>query len=408
MPTAPSRHARPLGTVLLLITLAATVLLAACSSSSAGAGPTATPSRPATATTTATATSTPSGPGTQNFAWVQPDSNGAAEVWATLGGAAARQISHNTGSDPCSTATFGPPVISPEGAYIAVAGGAGCGDGQEHGSVFIVSIATGVMTPVPGSDALTNLRSVGWFGPTTIWFTSGAVYTYVLGAASASALPGTTGAQEAVVRNGMLFYIVPTYSSSHSSISSTLHRYSLTTHHDINTIALGSQDLATDRSPGDFYFQGWDASPDGAHVVYQVTTAAPVTDSNYAGIGSSHVYYANADGSSATPILQYMSTTNLVRIRSSPDGTQVAVTEASPAPDLISGCVASPGTKTDPCFHSYTLPAGASSSFYPAWSPDGRSFLVTGGSDVNSLYRCTIGSASAVLVQASASNPWAV
>jgi hypothetical protein len=109
----------------------------------------------------------------------------------------------------------------------------------------------------------------------------------------------------------------------------------------------------------------------------------------------------------ATPILQYMSTNNLVRIRISPDGTQVAVTEAEPLPDIITGCVNSSGGSGDPCFHSYTLPAGQFSLDYPAWAADGHAFLVESAVNFGSnLYRFTVGTSAGVLVRSNAPNPW--
>ncbi len=152
-------------------------------------------------------------------------------------------------------------------------------------------------------------------------------------------------------------------------------------------------------------------SSDGSHIVYQITTAAPVTDAYPAGIGSSRVYYATADGNAPRQILQYMSTKSMIHIRFSPDGTQVAVSGAEPLPDIISGCVASPGTHSDPCFHSYTLPGGAPSSYYPAWSADSHSFIVTGGGSSPSgtaLYRVTIGTPSGTLFLPSGMKLWVV
>jgi hypothetical protein len=102
-----------------------------------------------------------------------------------------------------------------------------------------------------------------------------------------------------------------------------------------------------------------------------------------------------------------MTTTSMIGLRFSPDGSQVAVTGAEPAPDIITGCVASPGTHSDPCFHSYTLPAGYFSFGYPAWSSDGHSFIVSAaGPSTTALYRFTVGSASGAVFQPNAQNPW--
>ena len=406
MSRASQPHTSPLLGSLALGALLATMSLAGCGSgagarsSTPGAGgrsPTATRVASATVSTTLTG----SGPGIQAVAWVSQPATGKPEIWASFTGSSPRRIAQASGDD-CTTSTLGPPVVSPDGQHIAVVGGAGCGDGQEHGSVFVVTVATGAFDPVPNSNALTNARSVGWLNNTTLWISGNSTYT--LGASSVQGLPGVTSSVEAAVRGDTLFYLAPDYGNL-TTLSATLHRYSLSAHHDLNTIDLGSFQLPTGRSPGDFHFQGWDASPDGTHVVYQVTTPATPSDTQPEGIASSRIEYANADGSGATQILQYMATTNTVRMRFSPDGTQVAVTEAEPAPDIITGCVASPGAHADPCFHSYVLPAGQFSANYPAWAADGRTFLAEGSGN---LYRYSVGTSTGSLAQPNASNPWSV
>lgn len=266
--------------------------------------------------------------------------------------------------------------------------------------MFVVNVATGSFDPIPNTDALTNERSVAWLDNSTLLISGGTVYT--LGASSLQTLPGAGGI-EAVVRGDTLFYL--SMGGSYPTITATLSRYSLSGRHVLNSISLGSFQLPQGRSPGDFHFQGWDASPDGSHVVYQVTAAGPAGDSQLEGIASSHIFYANADGSGQRAILQYMTTTNAVRIRFSPNGTQVAVTEAEPLPDIITGCVNSSGASGDPCFHSYALPSGQYSANYPAWAADGHTFLVESNGN---LYRFTMGASSGALAQANATNPWTV
>jgi hypothetical protein len=353
-----------------------------------------------TKTTSSSPTPSGIGLGDQSIAWISQPANGKPEILASILGAAPRRITQAVGDD-CSTVTLGPPVLSPDGQHIAVVGGAGCGDGQEHGMVFVVTVATGSFDPVPTSDALTNERSVGWLNSSTLWIAGSSSGT--LGVAGVHAMP--VGGVEAVVRGDSLFYLSMGGDFTSGLISATLHRYSLSAHHDLNSINLGTFELAKGRSPGDFHFQGWDASLDGSHVVYQVTTPAPAGDSQLEGIASSRIFYANADGSGARPILQYMTTNNAVRIRISPDGTQVAVTEAEPSPDIITGCVTSSGTSGDSCFHAYTLPTGQSSSDYPAWAADGHAFLVESNGN---LYRFTVGIPTGVLAESNATNPWSV
>ena len=398
----PRRHAGPIAVVLLL----AALLVAGCASASrAGASTPGGATRTASATTGASATATRPSAGAQALAWVSQPASGKPEIWASIAGGAPRRIAQAAGDD-CSTSALGPPVFSPDAQHIAVVGGAGCGDGQEHGGVFVVTVATGAFNPVPNTDALTNARSVAWLDNSTLLISGSSVYT--LGASSVQQLPGysvpgVNNTVEAVVRGDSLFYLIAD-NVTYTTFSATLHRFSLSARHDLNTISLGSFELPQGRSPGDFHFQGWDPSPDGTHVVYQVTTPGPAGSSQLEGIASSRIMYANADGSGATAILQYMTTNGTVRIRFAPDGAHVAVTEAEPPPDIITGCVASSGASGDPCFHSYSLPAGQSSGNYPAWSADSGSFLVESNGN---LYRFTVGSPNGVLAQPNAFNPWA-
>jgi hypothetical protein len=397
MLTLTERRWCSLAGTLALVSIVAILALGGCGASSAASTPTATSS--VTETASPTSTPAPINFGRQSIAWISQPSNGKPEIWASIKGAAPRRIAEAVGDD-CSTAALGPPVISPDGKHITVVGGVGCGDAQAHGTVFVVNVATGSFDPIPHSDALTNARSVGWLDNTTLWIAGRSTSTLSRDGIHTMSVAGI----EAVVRDNSLFYL-STSGDYDSSLSATLHRYSLSTHHDLNTINLGSFELSHLQSPGDFHFQGWDVSPDGSHVVYQVTSPGPAGDSQREGISSSQFYYANADGSDATPILQYMTTNGTVRIRFSPDGTQVAVTEAEPLPDIITGCTNSSGISDDPCFHSYTLSAGQQSSDYPAWAADGRAFLVESNGN---LYRFTVGVPTGVLVRSNATNPWSL
>lgn len=396
------------------------LLLAACgggSTASGRAGGTTGASSTATPQVTATVTSsgTPwSGqpPTVAGLTWVQHStSTGKPQVWASIGGKAGRMIAEATGDD-CATSALGPPVLSPDAKHIAVVGGAGCGDGQSHGPILVVDVATGSMTQVADTNAITNERSVGWLDNTTLYFAGGSVNVYQLGATSVTALPGTTGAVSATVRGSQLFYVTFVYDhSSGVQIHALLHRYSPTSQRDVTVIDLGAFNLPTGQSPPDFHSEGWDVSADGTHVVYQVTAAGPVPPTSPIGISSSRIYYASADNSTRSQILQYLATNNLVRLRLSPDGRQVAVTEAIPAPDIISGCVNSPGIspQSDPCFHSYTSRQGFFSAGYAAWSPDSSAFIAAasnGDAAGAGLYRFVVGTPSGTLVQPGGYSPW--
>ena len=158
-------------------------------------------------------------------------------------------------------------------------------------------------------------------------------------------------------------------------------------------------------SPGDAHFQGWDVSPDGAHVAYQVTTASGGPDF---GIASSTIYYANADGSGASQIASYMATTGLVRMRISPNGQLVAFTNATPSPSVITASVSSPGHAGDPNFHAYTPDAVA----FPAWKWDSSQFWAATAEDSDAgfthsdLRNYVVGAASGTIGVANGYNPW--
>ncbi len=402
------RHICRIGNVSAICLLLG-VMLTACSGSTGSTTIQTTATPHVTATTPSSSTpSTGPAPTMEGLAWVQPTPTGKPQIWASIGGKPGRMIMQATGDD-CDTSELGPPVLSPDAKHIVIVGGAGCGDGQSHGPVFVVNVAAGTMTPIANTNVLTNERSVGWLNNDTLFFASGAVNMYRISSATVAALPGTNGAVEATVRGSQLFYITFTRGNMLHVLAS-LHRYNLISQRDVTVIDLGTFDLPAGQSPPDYHSEGWDASLDGTHVVYQVTTSGPV-QSAPVGISSSRIYYASADNSAQSQILQFMTTNNLVRLHISPNGKEVAVTEATPAPDIISGCVNSPGAtpQSDPCFHSYALPQGFFSGGYAVWSPDGTAFIVAAYGDPpgNGLYRFTVGAPSGTLVQPGAYNPWA-
>ena len=419
MPTSRAGAARAwVSSIALLAAIAA--LVAGCATTSGGtsgatsgaATGTSTASGPtATATSSAPApTATPLPAPPHAFAWYHYDSHQAPQIWASVNGASPHQVTHIAPppTDGCDNEiAWSPPVYSPDLKHIVAAmGGFNCGDGGLTGQASVISASTGAVTNVPGSYLSVPLetRAEGWLDNSTIWFISaGSVYTYHLGDASASALPGISHASDAAVRGSILFW--DEQSASSSQWTYTLHRYDLGVHSALaGTISLGAWAVCQ-CSPGNITTPGWDASPNGAHVAYQVITPS---SSSQTGIGGSKVYYANADGSGATQIAKYMVTKNMVDMQISPDGQWVAFTGALPSPATLTASVSSPGGAGDSTFHGYS----PDTFNYPVWKWDSTQFWAAkteagAGSPSTStaLYNFHRGGSSSVGVSGGY-NPW--
>ncbi len=279
------------------------------------------------------------------------------------------------------------------------------------GPVSVLSASSGAITTVPGNHNIRlTERDAGWLDASNIWFVSvGGIYTYHLGAASATQLPGVANAVEAAVRGSTLFWDSVDTSSS-TSWSYTLRRYDLGVHSALaGSVSLGASGVCQ-CSPGDFHTPGWDASPNGAHIVYQVVTPSA---SPSGGIASSKIYYASADGSGATQIAHYLVTTQLVKLQISPNGQWVAFTNALPSPATLTASVSTPGGAGDSTFHGYS----PDTYNYPVWKWDSTQFWAgkvdaadgqpgaTSGPGAGVLYRFNLGGSSAVGVMGGF-NPW--
>ncbi len=370
----------------------------------------------ASSTATATAsgpapTATPAPAPPHAFAWFEYDNHATPQVWASVNGGSPHQITHVAPppADGCDNEiAWSPPVFSPDLTHIAAAlGSYNCGDGDLEGPVSILSASSGAISAVPGNhDIRATARAAGWLDASDIWFVSASsIYTYHLGAASATQLPGISNAVEAAVRGSTLFWDSVNTSST-SSWSYTLHRYDLGVHSALaGSIALGAWGTCA-CSLGDVATPGWDAAPDGAHIAYQVVTPHISSDG---GISSSKIYYASADGSGATQIARYMVTNQLVDMQISPNGQWVAFTGALPSPATLTASVSSPGGAGDSTFHGYT----PDTYDYPVWKWDSSQFWASKigaagveiGDPHGALYNFHRGGSSSVGV-AGGFNPW--
>lgn len=395
----------------VLALLASLALLTGCSSSAStahghGTTPTATSAHVAPPSSTSPPASAPP----HAFAWTQFDGSGTPQIWASINGAVPAQITHvaPAGTDCNNQIAWSPPVFSPDLRHIVAAlGGFNCGDGPLAGPLSIITVAGGAIANVPGADTSVrvNQRTSGWLNDSTIYYvTTAGLHTYTIGAGSPTALPGVTKADEAVLRGNTLFWMRLDFAGS--NWTETLHRYDMSAHSALPGVIAMGQVHECQCSPGDFATVGWDAAPDGAHVVYQAVT--PKTGVDF-GIATSRVYYANADGSSASLIAQYMVTSSLVRMQISPNGALVAITHALPSPSVITASVTSPGRAGDPNFHSYTPDA----LDFPVWKWDSTQFWAATKPDAESsspgtkaLYNYQVGVASGSVGVSGGYNPW--
>jgi hypothetical protein len=199
---------------------------------------------------------------------------------------------------------------------------------------------------------------------------AGASYSYDINTHTLTTLPGITGAIEGVVRCGTLFYLsigsfslVSASDPNHTMVASTyINRYNLATHAAIGSKIKIGQASTYGGAEGQVDYAGWDASADGSRIVYQHESV---------GIGphiSSTWFVANADGSGASAILPSVTANSGARMAISPDGSQVAVTEANPSPNVASGPL-SGGSSV-----FYDSPSGYGQ---PAWQAESRGFYAS-------------------------------
>jgi hypothetical protein len=393
-------------TALLCALLAACGMLASAGCSLAGA-----------------TTPAPFNPGTHVISWIAQDTHDIAQVWASVDDAPPRQITHRVGSQAgCGTDILGAPMFAPDLRHIAVASGSTCGSGQITGPLYVVDAATGASISVPlpsGGTVLTNQRAYGWVDAHTLFAlgdfgTNSGGALYPLGAAAATPLPGLPSAiPEGVARGTTLFYVTTRQTNGSVGAGTTkyalydtrLARYDLVRQTSLpGTVDLGTFALCS-CSTGDWHLPGWDASTDGAHIAYQlVAPAAPASALD--GLTTREFVYANSDGSAPTQILKALVTTARTRMRFSPDGKIIGVTEAFTSPDVASGCVNTIGIYGDPCMQFY----GPDAYSYPAWHYDSRYLVAAtappGLAAESSLYRYTPSRFHGVAYAASGYNCW--
>lgn len=386
-------------------TLLFAIALAGCgtptpSDTTYGSTPGATSS--SSASSAATATATPPPP--RALAWFQTDSHNVGQIWASVNGETAHQITHMPPStEECRyDEDWSPPVFSPDLSKIVAAWGSDdCTDGPLHGPIYIINASSGAATKVPSADAniRLSLRQTGWIDDSTIWWMSGwHIYKYTIGGSATLLANLSTFSHDAVLRGNTLFL-----SQGWGSGGFALKRFDMTSH----TILAGSIDLGTTNpcacSRNDALAPGFDVSADGSHIVYQKVAPAGA-GGDEEGVGSSQFFYANADGSGATRIASVATAHAMVKMQLSPNGRLIAVTRALPAPSIFTASVTSAGHSGDPDMHFYT--SGDSLS-YPVWKYDNVTFwATTAASPVVTMERFTVGTSSGSVGVSGGNNPW--
>lgn len=354
-------------------------------------------------TGTPAASQTPTGPH-YALAWVQIDGGGIGQIWASINGGAAQQVTHRSGVNACGrNPDWSPPVYSPDLHHIVIAFAdtSNCDQGPQAGQLFVVDATTGSLTAVNSSGIETDVREEGWIDSNTIWWIdSTGAHQQPLGgsATSIASIPtnvvgGSLAAPDAVVRGHTLFYVTKTIPSS-GPITYALKRYDLSSNSALSgSVNLGSScNCGSDNIVGS---PGFDVSPDGSHLVFQ--RVAPGGSGSATGVGSSIFYYANADGSAPTQIASYTTAASFTYMQISPNGELVAVTNAQPSPTIFSASVSSAGQKTDPNLHFYQDAAS-----FPAWDMDNAHFSVS----TTNLIHYAVGTPTGTVTVSGASCPW--
>jgi hypothetical protein len=393
---------------LICALLACVIVLFGCSFPSPGGSGSSTPSATSgSGGTPAAPTATPL-PRPHALAWFQTDSHNVGQIWASVNGAAAHQVTHM----PASTADcrydehWSPPVYSPDLSKIVAGwGSADCTDGPEHGPLYVINATTGAATAVPTAGIRLSLRDAGWIDNSTVWWIDGRhVNQYVVGG-SASVIGTLTSSftSDAVLRGNTLFF------SDASGSGYVLKRFDMSSH----TVLSGSISLGTTNpcicSHNDALTPGFDVSADGSHIVYQKTAPASGTSGDEEGVGSSQFFYANADGSGATRIATVATAASMVKMQLAPNGALVAVARAEPTPSVFTASVTSPGLSGDPNLRFYT-PDGRS---YPVWKTDSATFWAS-TKDLDNVYapafgnmeHFTVGTGAGSVGAAGGANPW--
>lgn len=267
---------------------------------------------------------------------------------------------------------------------------------------YVVDTSTHAVTKVPLPGALsvpsdqTSKRMLTWADNHTLIIMSGIasapnVFSYDITTNTLSTLPGIGGAVEGVARCGVLYYLklsafsplAGDTSGNHYMVASgQINRYDLTTHTAIGGAYTVGDATTFGGAEGQVTIMGWDVTRDGAKVAYQQTKATLTPGVNSGMTLVSHFFAANSDGSGATAILNgapAATANSQCELAISPNGALVAVTDALPSPDVLTGSMSGGSPR------AYTPDATGT----PAWLADSSGFDASKGSEsiISDVYR---------------------
>lgn len=261
---------------------------------------------------------------------------------------------------------------------------------------YIVDLSTHavtrVMIPSPikvASGMFPPPRIFAWANThTLVLFTGQQAETYDISTKALTPLPGTAGAFEGVVRCSTLFYLTfPNLNAqTHPIVPEYVNQYSLTTHAAVNApLDIGSAGT-WGGAEGEILYGGWDASPDGSKVVFQ--GLGLTGNAQGVNVTGSHWSVVASTGGPASGILPGATANTSAEMTISPDGTQVAVANANPSPNVVSGPLSGGPARF------YDSPAAYT---YPAWRADSQAFFSGIGNDYTGpsfVGRYTLGAAA--------------
>jgi len=265
-------------------------------------------------------------------------------------------------------------AIAPDAAHLAVAVQQFIPFKAEY-NPYIVDTATHAVTrimlanPINVANSNMSPRVFAWADTHTLIIfanpplngsSAGASYSYDINTKALTPLPGVTGAIEGVVRCGVLFYsTLGSFSAiggGTQAATISINRYDLAGATAIGAPVDIGKASTYGGAEGEIDYAGWDASPDGSRIVYQheAVAAGPKITSTW--------FAANADGSDASAILPKLTAEGGARMAISPDATQVAVTNANPAPNVASAPLSGGATVFFDTPNGYSQPAWLASS----------------------------------------------